>query len=70
MYTLYARREPTTDLITLKYDLKSKRTDVVIYTDNECKEFKVRIPYYYTPKLTRNKKTIILNCNKYKLEWK
>ena len=67
LITLYARREPTTDATILRYAPNAKKYDVCIYSDKECKTFKARFVWHGVPRKTR--KTVMLNCWKYALEW-
>jgi hypothetical protein len=67
MFTLYARREPSTDDVLARYAPKARKTDVVLYTDAACTEPKARFRWDYAP--TRRKRTIIFNCWRWRLEW-
>lgn len=68
MHTLYARKEPTTDSTLLSMKPNSKRRDTVIYEDKACTQQKARIPWYHK-NCPISRKTVMLNCNQYSLEW-
>lgn len=68
MHTLYARKEPTTDSLLLSMKPNSKRRDTVIYEDKACTQQKARIPWYHK-NCPISRKTVMLNCNQYSLEW-
>ena len=68
MHTLYARLEPTTDSILLSMKPNSKRRDTVIYKDKACTQLKARIPWFHKNRPI-SRKTVMLNCNQYRLEW-
>jgi hypothetical protein len=69
LLTVYARKEPTTDVTTLKYDLKQKHFDVQIYKDEKATVPYARFPWHYKSIPTKRNKTITVNCFKWKLEW-
>jgi len=73
MMTLYARHEPTTDWLTLKYSAiiggrAAQQKDVVLYGDVECTNIKGRYPWHYKRPDKRNK-YIMHNCSRYALKW-
>lgn len=68
MLTLYARKEPTTDPVTLSLKPNTKRRDVVLYEDSTCMSVKVRIPWYHT-NCPRSRDAVVINCYKYNLVW-
>jgi hypothetical protein len=68
MHTLYARLEPTTDSTLLSMEPNSKRRDTVVYEDKACTQEKARIPWYHKNRPI-SRKTLMLNCNQYALEW-
>lgn len=67
--TLYARKEPSTDEILLKYAPNAKRFDVVIYSDNFAQNKKCVYRWDLSSKPTRRNKYVTINCYKCKLEW-
>lgn len=70
LLTVYARKEPTTDETTLKYDKKQRYFDIQIYKDKAATEKFARFPWYYTKsKPTKKNKYLTINCFKYLLEW-
>jgi hypothetical protein len=70
--TLYARREPTTDAVTLKY-VKDRRhpqwLDVVLYADAEALRPVARYPNHYSNKPRRSQRHVMHNCARYQLVW-
>lgn len=68
MHTLYARKEQTTDSTLLSMEPNSKRKDTVIYEDKACTQVKARIPWFHKNRPV-SRKTVMLNCNQYRLEW-
>lgn len=74
MNTLYARREPTTDSVTLKYVPERQRRqpqwlDVVLYADAEGKRPVARYPNHYSNKPRRGQRQVNYNCDRCRLEW-
>lgn len=67
--TIYARKEPTTDGILLKYAPQAKEFDVVLYSDNQGKHKKGTYRWDMSSKPTRRNKYVMFNCFRYKLEW-
>jgi hypothetical protein len=71
--TVYARKEPTTDLTTLKYitdvNSKAKRFDIQVYKDKQGEIPFARFPWHYQSKPTKRKHTIMINGFIYLLEW-
>jgi hypothetical protein len=68
MLTLYARQEPTTDSILLKYYPNTKKKDTVFYRDKECKDTYGRWSWNVSGRPTR-RKTVTLNCYKWRIKW-
>lgn len=72
---LYARREPTTDTVTLKYVPERQRKresqwlDVVLYADPEGRRSVARYPNYYSNKPRRGTRHVMHNCARYQLSW-
>ena len=67
--TLYARKEPSTDEILLKYTPNAKKFDVVIYSDNRAQNKVCVYRWDLSNKPTRRNKYVMYNCFRYKLEW-
>ena len=63
----YARREPTTDWLAIRFGLKEY--DVVIYGDENCIKPYCRFPWDVT-KPRRNSGSCIINCFRWKLLWR
>lgn len=67
MITLYARKEPTIDEVTLKYWPDTDKKDTVLYEDEECT--KVKAIFTWEKAFPRTKKQVILNCYTYSIVW-
>ena len=66
MLTLYAKNVPTCDPC---FATPIGKTDVVLYSDKECK-FSVAIYIWYlSNKPTKRDKYVMHNCNLHLLEW-
>lgn len=68
-FTIYARKEPTTDDVLLKYAPGAKKFDVVLYADREGKLKKGTYRWDLSSKPTRRNKFVNFNCFRYRLEW-
>lgn len=68
LITLYARKEPTTDAISVNNGLRGKK-DTVIYADTEGKNLVVRWPWHQSNCPRQNQKRITLNCWRWNLSW-
>jgi hypothetical protein len=66
-FTLFARREPTTDSFAISVGAKSK-LDLVLYEDKDCTKAASRYPWFYS-RPTRANKRVMHNCTRYNLEW-
>jgi hypothetical protein len=66
MLTLYLRREPTTDKVTLDHNAAANRFDVVAYRDEACGTVAARWPWYYSSKPRRNARA----CFRWNAIWK
>lgn len=66
---VYARHEPSTDKVLRKYAPNAKKSDVVVYRDAGCKRMFCRFPWYFSNKPTRRRKTVMLNCFYWALNW-
>lgn len=75
LITLYARLEPTTDTVALRYCTlaqlqQSKFKDVVLYEDRACTRIYCRYSWQYSDKPKRNKtKEIYIDYCRYKIKW-
>lgn len=67
--TIYARKEPSTDEILLKYAPNQKEFDVAIYSDKLAQHKKCVIRWDLSSKPTRRNKWLTINCFRYRLEW-
>jgi hypothetical protein len=71
LLSVYARLEPTTDEVLIKYDPKRvlKKMDVQVYKDEEC-----TIPFgrytWWQDQPIQSDKTVVLNCYRWNLVWK
>lgn len=68
LITLYARKEPTTDALSVSHGLRDRK-DTVIYKDKECTNLVARWPWYQSSCPRRNQKRITLNCWPWNLSW-
>lgn len=76
-WTVYARKEPTTDSSTMDMikaaggvlGVLSKKQDVQVYKDRKAKLPLARYPWYYRHRPTKRNKQIVVNCVIYKLVW-
>ncbi len=68
LITLFARKEPTTDPVDIALGLQSRK-DAVFYRDRGCTERFVRWSWYLSSCPRRGRKTVTLNCFKYRVEW-
>lgn len=68
LLTLYARREPTVDVVSIQHGLAHKQ-DVVLYRDKECKQPKGRMCWHYSGLPRRNSRSVMLNCFRWNLQW-
>lgn len=69
MLTVYAKLEPTTDEVTLKYFPETDKKDVQIYRDEACTDPFARFPWHYSSRPTLRNKYVTLNCYRWKLQW-
>ncbi len=68
-FTVYARKERTTDSTTLTHFPNSKKEDVQIYRDRQAKIPFARFTWGMKNTPTKRNKYVTLNCFKYNLEW-
>lgn len=65
----YARHEPTTDSTTLSLWPHSKKQDVQIYHDSNCKQPYARFMWWSSSKPTKRNKSVMINCFRWTLKW-
>lgn len=66
--SLFARREPTTDAISLAHG-RGNMKDVVLYRTPEATEPVARFGWFQNGCPTRRFKKVTLNCFRYNLVW-
>lgn len=65
---LFLRREPTTDVVLLKYAPRAKRNDVVAYKDRACLQPVARWGWHRR-RPDRRFKRVMLNCYQWRAIW-
>ncbi len=68
-FTIYARKEPSTDEILKRYVPNAKKFDVVLYADKEATIKKGTYRWDLSNKPTRRNKFVNFNCFRYRLKW-
>lgn len=68
MLTLYARKEPTADLVSIRHGCGGKR-DSVFYRDMACTSFMARWPWYQTNCPRIGRRQVRLNCYQWNVHW-
>lgn len=68
LLTLFAKKEPTTDVIAIQHGLSQKR-DTVLYRDANCTDVAARWPWHYSSCPRRGQKRVTLNCYHWSLSW-
>lgn len=68
LLALYARKEPTTDAVTIARGVKGKR-DSVLYRDRECTRIVARWPWYASDCPGRGQQRVMFNCWRWHLVW-
>lgn len=68
LHTLFARKEPTTDVVSISHGL-GHRKDVVLYQDEACTQPYARWSWHLTGQPRRNSKTVMLNCYRWAIQW-
>lgn len=68
LLTLFARKEPTTDPVSLRWGPKGKK-DTVVYQDEACTQFVARYHWYQSSCPRRGQKRTTLNCWDWALTW-
>lgn len=68
LITLFARKEPTVDPVSIAHGLAHKQ-DTVLYQDRECTRRYAIWNWAYSNCPRRKQRTVMLNCYRWKLEW-
>lgn len=68
LLTLFAKKEPTQDVIAITHGLKSKM-DTVLYRDRACTKLAARWPWHYSSCPRRGQSRVKFNCWTWKLDW-
>ena len=68
LLTLFAKKEPTSDSVSISRGLSSRK-DTVLYRDKECTELAARWPWYYSSCPRRSQRRVTLNCYRWNLLW-
>ncbi|WP_347990079.1 hypothetical protein [Methylomonas sp. AM2-LC] len=69
LITLFAKKEPTTDSVSIKHGLKHKM-DTVFYRNAACTNVVARWSWDVSGCPRRGQKLVTLNCIKWSLSWK
>ena len=65
---IFARLEPTTDAVALRYCRTVKR-DCILYADQEATRRLAIWPWHYSNRPRRGQKSAMLNCARHRLVW-
>lgn len=68
LLTLFARKEPTTDPVSIQYG-QGHKLDTVLYRDASCTILAARWPWYASNCPRRNQKRVTFNCFRWNLSW-
>ena len=68
MLSLYAKKEPTADPVTLQYGPKGK-LDTVLYRDRACTQAVARWPWHHSNCPRKNQTRVTFNCYRWDLIW-
>lgn len=68
LLTLFARKERTTDAVSVKHGL-GHRLDTVLYEDSECTRRKARFGWFQQSCPRRGQTRVTLNCWRWALVW-
>ncbi|MFM2408552.1 MAG: hypothetical protein RL358_1294 [Pseudomonadota bacterium] len=68
LLSLYARKEPTTDSVSIMFGFK-KKLDVVLYKDRECTKPEARWRWDLSNCPRHGQKTAMYNCCRWNLVW-
>lgn len=68
LLTLFAKKEPTSDSVSIQHGLGNKQ-DTVLYRDKECTQVAARWPWHYSSCPRRNHKSVMFNCYRWNLAW-
>ena len=67
MITLYAKKEPTIDPVSIHHGVKEM--DTVLYRDTAHTDEKARIPWHHSNCPDRRYKYVMLNCYRWRISW-
>lgn len=65
---VFARKEATTDSVSLQHGLAHKK-DVVFYKDAACTQLFARKPWHQSGQPRRTSRFVTLNCYNWALNW-
>lgn len=68
LITLYARKEPTTDPVSLAHGL-GHRKDTILYEDSACTRPKARFAWFLSQSPRRGQRRVTVNCWAWNLQW-
>lgn len=68
MLTLFAKKEPTVDAVSIQHGLGHKQ-DTVLYSDKDCTKVAARWPWHYSNCPRRSQKRAVFNCYRWNLTW-
>lgn len=68
LITVYARKEPTTDSVSIAHG-QGDRLDTVIYQDRTCTQRKARFGWFQSSNPRRGQKTVTINRWRWAVEW-
>lgn len=68
LLTLFARKEPTRDAVSIAHG-PANRMDTVLYRDALCTERVAVFGWFLSSCPRRGQKEVIFNCWRWKLEW-
>lgn len=68
LLTLFAKKEPTVDVISTHYG-QARKQDTVLYRDARCADVVARWPWQYSTCPRRGQRRVVLNCYRWDLSW-
>lgn len=68
MLTLYARKEPTRDTVSIAHGL-ARRQDTVLYRDAACTDRAAVFGWYQSSCPRRGQRRVTFNCWNWNLQW-
>lgn len=69
LLTLYAKKEPTTDPVSIMHG-HAARQDTVLYRDTACTQVAARWPWHLSNCPSRRQKRVMFNCYQWNLTWR